>query len=157
MNMQEASEGRVEAGLFQGCEDLDEIARAFRDRPTALWPSPYGLSSASIRPASLIIAGPLKTRPACRTKAAGYVTPRELARRWGVHVDKVLTFIRSGRLLAFNVASSRSTRPRYRISDEAVRAFEVEQAASTPASEKTALPPQRRRRQPKQPAGRCYF
>ena len=63
------------------------------------------------------------------TSKTGTTTPAILAERWGVKVDKVHGFIRSGELVAINVASSLSTRPRWRIPVEAVRQFEERRAA----------------------------
>lgn len=79
------------------------------------------------------------------TPASTFYTPRALAKHWGVHVDKVLAFIHAGELLAFNAASRQSTRPRYRISLDAVRDFEAAHAACPTGPRKTE-PPQRKKR-----------
>ncbi len=47
-------------------------------------------------------------------------TPPQLARRYGVNVDKVHQWIKTGELLAVNVAASACGRPRWRITAEAV-------------------------------------
>ena len=52
------------------------------------------------------------------------LTPPELARRWRVKPSKVLGFIRSGELRAFDVSSRPGGRPRFRIPVDAVIEFE---------------------------------
>jgi len=70
---------------------------------------------------------------------AGFEAPNDtLAKHWGVHVDKVLRFIHTGELPAFNAASRQSKLPRYRISLDAVREFETARAACTHGPQKTA-------------------
>jgi hypothetical protein len=68
------------------------------------------------------------------------ITPPQLARRWGVHVSKVLAFIRAGELGAVNLALRADGRPRWRILPEAVVDFESRRAAVPP------VPVSRRRR-----------
>ncbi len=58
------------------------------------------------------------------------LTPPKLARYWAVSADKVLALIKSGELEAFNVATNRFGRPRYRISQDAIAAFEKRRAAN---------------------------
>lgn len=67
----------------------------------------------------------------------------QLAARWGVDPHNVLSWIRSGRLRAFDVAASRAglsrkarerrngkiSRPRWRISLEAIAEFEAKQSS----------------------------
>ena len=65
--------------------------------------------------------------PSIRSK----VTPPQLAKRWGVSPDKVLTWIRNGELKAVNVATRRSSRPRYMIDVEAIKEFELVRSAAT--------------------------
>ena len=60
------------------------------------------------------------------------ITPPELARRYGVHVYKILSFIRSGELAALNLATRRSGRPRWKITPEAIAAFERSRSSSAP-------------------------
>jgi hypothetical protein len=48
----------------------------------------------------------------------------QLARRWGVGTHKVAEFIQSGELRAMNLASNRSSRPRYAIDLDDIAAFE---------------------------------
>jgi hypothetical protein len=52
------------------------------------------------------------------------VTPPQLAARWHVSSEKILTWIANGELAALNVATRRGQRPRWIISPEAVDAFE---------------------------------
>lgn len=80
------------------------------------------------------------------TSKTGTTTPAILAERWGVKIDKVHGFIRSGELVAINVASSDSSRPRWRIPLEAVRQFEQRRSA------KPAVIPTRRRRSQEVPS-----
>ena len=77
--------------------------------------------------------------------ALSFYTPRALAKHWGVHVDKVLRFIHTGELPAFNAASRQSKLPRYRISLDAVREFETAHAACPAGPQKTE-PPRRKKR-----------
>ncbi len=67
------------------------------------------------------------------------LTPPQLARQWQVSPDKVIGFIRSGELRAFNVAAKPHGRPRWRISAADAVAFEQRRAAIPP------LPTPRRR------------
>jgi hypothetical protein len=60
---------------------------------------------------------------------ANSYTPPELARRYRVTADKVLGWIRSGQLSAVNVAQRPDGRPRWRISQEAIEAFERARSA----------------------------
>jgi hypothetical protein len=106
---------------------------------------------------------PPSTRPADRQTAAGtpkrsnHFVPRELAARWGVCVDKVLNFIRSGELRAFNVASKTSKRPRYRISVAEVERFEQETRAAASPAQKPPEAPRRWNAVQATPAPKTYF
>jgi predicted site-specific integrase-resolvase len=51
------------------------------------------------------------------------LTPPEVAERLGIDAHKVITFIRRGELVAFDLANPGSRRPRWRISDEALNTF----------------------------------
>jgi len=53
-----------------------------------------------------------------------YWTPPEVAKLWRVSPEKVISLVRAGRLSAVNLAAPGSTRPRFRISRDAIRAFE---------------------------------
>jgi hypothetical protein len=57
-------------------------------------------------------------------RATQYSTPPMLAKRWKLNVSKILGWLRSGELVGFNVAARQGGRPRYRISEEAIRDFE---------------------------------
>ena len=70
------------------------------------------------------------------------LTPPEVARQWGVSIDKVLTWIRTGELRAVNLATRLSGRPRYRIDINDLRDFEQHRAVVPPP------PPQRTRKKP---------
>lgn len=102
---------------------------------------------------------PADHQPAARgPKRAGHFVPRELATRWGVCVDKVLNFIRSGELQAFNVASKTSKRPRYRISISEVERFEQEtRAAASPVQTRPEAPRRRRDSARSGSAPKTYF
>lgn len=52
------------------------------------------------------------------------LTPPEVARRFGVATTKVLRWIRTGELVAMNLANRGCVRPRYSIAPEAIEAFE---------------------------------
>ena len=70
-----------------------------------------------------------------------YLTPPQLAERWGVSPEKVYAFIRSGELRAINLATQRGGRPRYAISYEDAEAFErSREVVAAPSS-----PPVKRR------------
>jgi excisionase family DNA binding protein len=53
-----------------------------------------------------------------------YLTPPEVAKRLGVSPDAVRGWIRSGELKAINVADLKKSRPRFRVSLEALAQFE---------------------------------
>jgi excisionase family DNA binding protein len=89
-------------------------------------------------------------RKAKEDKTPTMLTPPELANRMGVSPDAVLGWIRSGELAATNVAKPTSTRPRYKISEEAVREFEKKRQAEKPA-------PAPRRRKGKDPGVTEFF
>jgi hypothetical protein len=106
------------------------------DQPVAITPTSATAPASTSRPRSLL--KPQKSSP-------NFYTPRALAKHWGVHVDKVLRFIHTGELPAFNAASRESKLPRYRISLDAVREFETAHAACPAGPQKTE-PPRRRKR-----------
>jgi hypothetical protein len=76
--------------------------------------------------------------------ASRYLTPPQLAERYGVDPNKVLGWIRRGELAAVNVATTTGGRPRWRVSPEALAAFEAARAAG-PAPHITRI---RRRKDP---------
>jgi hypothetical protein len=53
-----------------------------------------------------------------------YKTPPEIATRFGCKPETVIAWIRNGELAAINLARRGSLRPRYRVSPEALAAFE---------------------------------
>jgi hypothetical protein len=74
--------------------------------------------------------------------SAQYLTPPQLARRYGVKASKVVGWIRSGELRALDLATRGSRRPRYRIPPGSIEEFERGRSAAP-------LPrPIRRRRPP---------
>lgn len=58
-----------------------------------------------------------------------YFTPPEIAERLLVSVKKILHWIDTGELLATNTATRRDGRPRWKISPEALQAFELARAS----------------------------
>lgn len=74
--------------------------------------------------------------------------PREVAKRYGVSVNKILLWIHTGELGAINVAGDRSVRPRFMVPVEAIDRFEQSRATIPPA-------PARKRRK-RQPAGAAH-
>jgi excisionase family DNA binding protein len=76
-------------------------------------------------------------------------TVKDLTERYRVSEHTVLGWIRSGELRAVNVGrKSGAKKPRWRIPEEALSAFELSRTATTP-------PPRMRRR--KRPAGVIAF
>jgi len=85
-------------------------------------------------------------------------TPKELASRWGTYVEKVVAFIRSGELPAFNVASPASKRPRYRVLATEVERFEREtRAVARPTAPRPEPTRRRRKKAALPPARKNYF
>lgn len=78
----------------------------------------------------------------------GYTTG-ELAARWRIGQDKILSWIRSGELLAVNVATTTLGRARFVVTPESVAEFERRRSSAPP-------PRQRRRRQTRH-AGRDWY
>lgn len=72
-------------------------------------------------------------------------SPPAVAKKYGIKVDKVHAWIASGELEAVNVAERPNGRPRWRISPEALQAFE-RRRSSRPAPAST-----KRRKLPKVP------
>ena len=58
-----------------------------------------------------------------------YMTPPQVAERYGVDPSKVLGWIRRGELRAVNVVANLGSRPRYRISPADLAAFEARRVA----------------------------
>jgi len=69
------------------------------------------------------------------------MSPPAVAQRLGIDAHKVVSFIRSGELLACNLASAGSRRPRWRIAEDDLQEFLAKRRSSGPAPR-----PQRRKR-----------
>ena len=67
-------------------------------------------------------------------------TPAEVATLWNCSVDHVLDLIRSKRLVGFSLSKPGSKRPRWRVSADAIAAYEAQNQAQV------ALKPTRRKR-----------
>jgi excisionase family DNA binding protein len=59
-----------------------------------------------------------------RSKSRIKLTPPEVAQRWGISPEKVITWIRSGELRALNAATRPGGRPRYLIDEADLAEFE---------------------------------
>jgi hypothetical protein len=71
-------------------------------------------------------------------------TPPQISRRYGVATKKVIDWIRSGELVALNLANRNCSRPRYSVTPEALEAFErsrlvVPDAEPTPRLRRQSL------------------
>lgn len=58
-------------------------------------------------------------------EATPFLTPPQVARRFGCKPETVLAWIRSGEIAALNLAQPGTLRPRYRISPQALADFEI--------------------------------
>lgn len=65
--------------------------------------------------------------------AVTYLSPKQVAVMWRTSHDKVLDFIKTGELEAFNVATRSTGRPRFRITLAAVKAFEERRSGRDPS------------------------
>ena len=61
-----------------------------------------------------------------------WLSPPEVARERGIGVSKVLGWIKSGQLDAVNCAASADGQPRWRVSREALAAFDRQRKAVRP-------------------------
>jgi hypothetical protein len=61
------------------------------------------------------------------------ISPPALARQWGIDVQKVLHWVKTGELKAINIARDRSGRPRYAIDLADVQIFELSRQVEPPA------------------------
>lgn len=144
--------------VFDGCRRLDAIIVA-SDMKGGLPRLQFASLSAGTPAVNETKSVP-GSRPAkaCGPRApTGYLVPRDLAERWSVCVDKVLLFIRTGELRAFNVASPTSSRPRYRISIDEVRRFEEQTRSAGPSPAAKINAPRRRKSSAAAPSSRTYF
>ncbi|WP_171473414.1 helix-turn-helix domain-containing protein [Frigoriglobus tundricola] len=89
------------------------------------------------------------------------LTVRDAAERFGVGPATVLAWIRAGELPAVNVSRSpRSKKPRWRVSEAALAAFEARRAGTPPPSARAPPAPTGRRHRvlqvnPETPGRRC--
>ena len=72
------------------------------------------------------------------------ISPPILAARWGIKPEKVIAWIRSGELRAFNAARRRGGRPRYLIFEADIEDFTRRRAIVSSAQ--TSRPPRRIRK-----------
>lgn len=75
-------------------------------------------------------------------EAPEFSTPPEFAKRYRVDVGQVHTWIRSGELVAVNLAAKIGGRPRWKIAESAIQEFILRRQSRPPA------PAQRRRPKP---------
>jgi len=80
-----------------------------------------------------------------------YLSPPAIAKELSVKSQKVLSWIKSGELVAINLAESATGRPRWRIYRDAFDLFLENRTARQPAA-----PPTHRRRK-RETAGKEYF
>lgn len=86
--------------------------------------------------------GPHEQTSESEDEAPKFYTPPQLAKEWGLDADKILGWIRSGQLIAVNMATTTGGRPRYRISAEEAQAFQKRRSNSPPpqSSPRTKTP-----------------
>ena len=72
-------------------------------------------------------------------------TSSDLAKRWSCNCDKVLAYINAGELRAINLAGPDAERPRYRVLESDLLAFEAGRASNGTVDQSKL----RRRRVPK--------
>lgn len=77
---------------------------------------------------------------------SSWLTPPQIARDRGIKTSKVLCWIRSGELLAVNLAEGRLGRPRWKVSVEALSAFDLAR------SSRAAIQPTQKRSRPRRRA-----
>lgn len=94
--------------------------------------------------------------PAALSFEMTFYSPAQVAEMWGVSHDKVLEFIKTGELHAFDVASKKSRRPQFKIPGDALKAFQDRRSGRDPAR---SLPPPAPRRTSRKssPSTRTYF
>jgi len=75
------------------------------------------------------------------------LTPPQIARMWGVSVEKILAFIRAGQLRAVNGAlPGRNQRPRWLVDVDDLRAFEESRSNQHQQPDASKPAPRARRR-----------
>jgi len=77
-----------------------------------------------------------------------YSTPPEIAKRLRIRPDKVLGWIKSGELAAFDVSETVGGRPRWRISQQDLDDF---------LRRRRATPPPKATRKPRRKPAKSYF
>jgi transposase len=75
---------------------------------------------------------------------SGTLTVRQVAAHYGVGPRKIIAWLERGELVGINVASKATGRPRWRISQDALQAFERRRSSSISAPGQ--LPTRRRQR-----------
>jgi len=99
--------------------------------------------------ASLVLAAALRDQQAGNTASpVRPLTVPEVARFLRVRPNKVLSWIRSGRLRGYNVAERENGQPKYRVNPDDLQAFQQQRAITRPAPKGR---PVGRRRIPKVP------
>ena len=85
----------------------------------------------------------------CTTPVRSKLTPPEVARRWGISPEKVISWIQSGELRAMDASAKPGGRPRYLIDIRDLEAFEMRRSVTTV--------PKTRRQRKTQPGVIQYF
>jgi hypothetical protein len=112
-------------------------------------------SPASGRPARKPRGVPAPPPPS--TAELTIFNPAQLAAMWGVAHDKVLEFIKTGELEAFNVASKQSRRPQFKVTLAAVKAFQERRSGHDPARSAPPVTPRRTSSKKSKSLSREYF
>lgn len=97
---------------------------------------------------------PVPPAPAADTT---FYNPAQVAEMWGISHDKVLEFIKTGELDAFNVASKNSRRPQFKIPGDALKAFQERRSGRDSARSLPPPSPGRASRKSSAPPTRTYF
>ncbi|MDB5388934.1 MAG: Helix-turn-helix domain protein [Planctomycetaceae bacterium] len=69
-----------------------------------------------------------------RVGDTNYVTPKDIADRYGINQSKVLTWIASGELIAINTVTRRGDKPRWKIAPSALATFEAGRSSKPPVA-----------------------
>ena len=132
----------------------------YSNKPTGgrfmLGPGSPSLKRGEFPPVRFIALPPAPTRRR-KQRQGDFLSPSEVAAMWGVAHDKVLEFIKTGELAAFNVASKRSSRPQFRVTLAAVKAFQERRSGRDPARSAPPVTPRRTSSKKPQPSNREYF
>lgn len=78
------------------------------------------------------------------------ITPPQLAKRYGCDPTKIIRAIERGDLAAINLAEPGTVRPRYRITPEAIAAFERSKMRHPPAAAEQPAPRRPKRKPAKE-------